>query len=588
MDVSSVFNKYKVFAPNNEVTADPEQDEIDAEIARHELCILVLKDRRNKRAPIHRLPAEILSSIFIWYRDMCSGYAYWPLWTRVSHVCRHWRDVALDSPRLWSHIVSWDSPEWTHECLLRSKNAPLRITLDDAYPAFEETMLPFVERASAHMSRITVLDAETYAGGRTRALLDALVATPAPNLKCLNVYIRGDRVFEVPGGTALPTSFCDSLIQLQHLDLSGSSVPWSSPIFHSLTVLKLSLIPSHLRLSMTQVLLLLGGASSIQILELGRHSLAPAAASNILVTHVVALPSLTSLYLSADVHTCGALLAHHLVLPSSLALKLEWMCTPDLHCPTHTIADGTSMSAIKPILKLKAHDIVCEGVRRLRISAVPADWSKMKVCVKGWQTSELNVDAWGPQGPPAIDLSPVCSQHSHGILPPDGITGLIVDICEALPLAQLEILDIEGIELMTEEAWLKVFGGCTSLRHMTVTPSSRTYDPLNGLENAFGRSTETSSHPGGLERDVSGKFLPALKTLEVHAACLGDPRYPEVMEAFYACFAARCASGFGLQKLIVHASNDAETDNLTKRLREIVAEVEWSSRSSAPLHWRGF
>lgn len=49
----------------------------------------------------------------------------------MSHVCRRWRNIALDAPSLWKDIDFSDKPpfEWTKEYIRRAKNVPLSITL---------------------------------------------------------------------------------------------------------------------------------------------------------------------------------------------------------------------------------------------------------------------------------------------------------------------------------------------------------------------------------------------------------------------------------------------------------------------------
>ena len=53
----------------------------------------------NDAAPIHRLPTELLSDIFTWcYHDSRS--------IRISHVCRRWRDVLLNTSAFWVDMLA--------------------------------------------------------------------------------------------------------------------------------------------------------------------------------------------------------------------------------------------------------------------------------------------------------------------------------------------------------------------------------------------------------------------------------------------------------------------------------------------------
>ncbi|KAL1746213.1 hypothetical protein HDZ31DRAFT_16308, partial [Schizophyllum fasciatum] len=64
---------------------------------------------RNSRAPINRLPAEILTHIF--YRLLPCPADFMPQWPTSSPacwlddiiaVCQYWRALALSTPDLWS------------------------------------------------------------------------------------------------------------------------------------------------------------------------------------------------------------------------------------------------------------------------------------------------------------------------------------------------------------------------------------------------------------------------------------------------------------------------------------------------------
>ncbi|KAI0718492.1 hypothetical protein C8Q72DRAFT_135905 [Fomitopsis betulina] len=89
----------------------------------------------NALAPISTLPPEILSNIFLRIAGRGSADpARWEprmvgRWIHVTHVCTSWREVALQCTPLWSHLHVPDSPKILEELLVRSRSAPLSITL---------------------------------------------------------------------------------------------------------------------------------------------------------------------------------------------------------------------------------------------------------------------------------------------------------------------------------------------------------------------------------------------------------------------------------------------------------------------------
>ncbi|KAI0718493.1 hypothetical protein C8Q72DRAFT_982771, partial [Fomitopsis betulina] len=86
-------------------------------------------------APISNLPPEILSKVFLHNTGHCviDRYRKCPRemgdWFRVTHVCKYWREVALQCAELWSHLHFPDLPVVHDELLARSRDAPLSVIL---------------------------------------------------------------------------------------------------------------------------------------------------------------------------------------------------------------------------------------------------------------------------------------------------------------------------------------------------------------------------------------------------------------------------------------------------------------------------
>ncbi|KAK0201828.1 hypothetical protein DFS33DRAFT_1386131 [Desarmillaria ectypa] len=96
---------------------------------RHELESHLEKAVRLQ-SPIHRLPSELLASIFV---IGVLGIDENPvLVSTLMLVCRYWADVVLDTPVLWSRIAvgPHDSLERARRKLKRSKSCPLDITIN--------------------------------------------------------------------------------------------------------------------------------------------------------------------------------------------------------------------------------------------------------------------------------------------------------------------------------------------------------------------------------------------------------------------------------------------------------------------------
>lgn len=83
------------------------------------------------QCPVRRLPREVLARVFILgVRDLDDDD---PLFlSRATLACRHWRDVALDTPELWARIVvdHHNGLGCATRRLQRSKGVPLDISID--------------------------------------------------------------------------------------------------------------------------------------------------------------------------------------------------------------------------------------------------------------------------------------------------------------------------------------------------------------------------------------------------------------------------------------------------------------------------
>ncbi|KAI0318671.1 hypothetical protein OF83DRAFT_922365 [Amylostereum chailletii] len=105
------------------------QQQIDEEMREITDAASAMLSHRNSLSLVFRLPPELLAHIFhLLFQDifMHSAGDYHGGPFAVTHVCRRWRQIALDSSGLWAHGVC-AMPKWVPEQLSRSKQAPLSI-----------------------------------------------------------------------------------------------------------------------------------------------------------------------------------------------------------------------------------------------------------------------------------------------------------------------------------------------------------------------------------------------------------------------------------------------------------------------------
>nr|VWO95428.1 Flavohemoglobin [Ganoderma boninense] len=95
--------------------------------------IVMLRTAFNAAAPANHLPTELVIKI------LTSGaWNNWRELVALTHICQHWRNIALGVPQLWADAAQSafksDGPRWNYQCLptfiARSGSCPLNVDLD--------------------------------------------------------------------------------------------------------------------------------------------------------------------------------------------------------------------------------------------------------------------------------------------------------------------------------------------------------------------------------------------------------------------------------------------------------------------------
>ncbi|EAU82640.1 hypothetical protein CC1G_07922 [Coprinopsis cinerea okayama7 len=219
---------------------------IGSRIAALEEEIRLLKSRQNELAEISQLPPEILGQIFVCYRLSCGPrserYHYHKHesldWTKVTHVSRNWRAVALACPQLWSIIDAADR-RWASVMLDRSNPFPISFTWNRSLCEWHASLeKDIANKVLSQSHRLECLEIDN-----TLTVFNTLVTqltAPTPVLRRLKLRTRAtdfDKEHDIP----LPTGFLgNNASQLRHLELTSFVVPWHAISFKNLRTLKLS------------------------------------------------------------------------------------------------------------------------------------------------------------------------------------------------------------------------------------------------------------------------------------------------------------------------------------------------------------
>lgn len=132
-------------------------EEIDKEIYRLQATIIALRTRRNALLSTGRLPPELLCLIFKRSHDPTDGaqHANITQSLRISHVCKQWRQIALDEARMWDY-ADFERLTLAKEVLQRSKAVPLEVSLELIRSLQSDEQIIAVAPHIPHLHRLTL------------------------------------------------------------------------------------------------------------------------------------------------------------------------------------------------------------------------------------------------------------------------------------------------------------------------------------------------------------------------------------------------------------------------------------------------
>ncbi|KAH9927885.1 hypothetical protein B0H21DRAFT_123948 [Amylocystis lapponica] len=291
----------------------------DSKIQALEQYLQGLKLFRDIIRTVTRLPSELLVEIF----RHVQGEGQFPRtsWIKVTHVCSHWRAVALTTPTLWSNIDIGKNCSLFRAYLERSGDVKVNISL--SHKARHEATVSSL--LSQHARRISRLQVTRQAGERLLPFLHF----PMPNLESLALnMISGECTLESQDGDDesdeehldifAPVS--DSFPQLRFVSLQRVLIPWTSRALTSLTHLELSNIRRGQVPSMGILLDILERCPDLEFLSLTHCG--PVFPDDAAPSRTVSLPKLQHLHMTTIPTEVPCVLAR-LVLPTSVSLELK-------------------------------------------------------------------------------------------------------------------------------------------------------------------------------------------------------------------------------------------------------------------------
>ncbi|KAG6860682.1 hypothetical protein C0995_008674 [Termitomyces sp. Mi166 len=535
---------------------------IQKEIKNHEAIIRYYKERHNALTFTCRLPHEILGTIFeeiaiireAWknYGRWGEGYKKWQEfdWIQsVSHVCSHWRAVALSNPNLWSNIRLMNTA-WTPEMIQRSKAAPLTITLWGAlilrdsrgsYTALKEVIQSDLSRIrSLTLGLVPVwvsperhelfLDDEKKRCLNMFSELLPLLDQPAPMLECLEINLAET---EVP--KQLPNAFVVGLPQIKHLRLEGWSLDWKLSAFQNLKSLVISRLSTDSKPTINQLLDMLSRTPLLEtltivdpdVLQLGSPSLPQDIAP-------ISLGYLKHIDVSYSLSDCAFFFDHVIFSTQATIITIRLPGSSDVYLNSHS-----ALSAIATLARRLDHGV------KSPICKLKAD-CKMQC----WKSNGL-------QDTFVIDV--------HGLRGYDLPSALKEAFWQSLYLDKLVSLEICMDSELSKDKWL-FFATLPFLSSLQVQSNEDVL--LSILEQ---RTATDPDNPA---------FFLSLKSLTLvrwNLALAGGTK-AQAGERMVTCFDRRRKAGLYLETLVLEGCAGAERKELVHSLREYVNRVNVVSR----------
>ena len=257
---------------SNSIAFELERSQIVTEIRQCDWRVITLKRRLNTLAPISTIPSELICEIFLCYThadrqgDCGDGFLTRNRHNihrnavRLSHVCYHWRNVALSSPQLWAHMTWVKHMEWTKELLCRTQQAPLFVHF---VGEFNKPMAN-LELILKEIHRIQTLHIDIHATDSQGLQIYKLINRDAPLLRSLALELRGLRP---PSYRTLKSlGLSRSFPQLTELSLGMYLLETTVRVFQPpLRTLQIRFLKE---VSATLLCTVLGGISSLQSMDL--------------------------------------------------------------------------------------------------------------------------------------------------------------------------------------------------------------------------------------------------------------------------------------------------------------------------------
>ncbi|KAF9500599.1 hypothetical protein BDN71DRAFT_1439992 [Pleurotus eryngii] len=398
---------------------------MDDSLISQDIVISDSQAENNLYSPIAKLYAELLGEIFVLAKTSTKSYSGKPSWLNVAGVCQAWREVALDTPRLWnrfdvSHIKHL---EWASTILGRSGGLPLMI---ECTRPLNLKYLDILKTVVSHISRMRELDIYAQPDTLLSLFTSQPSTSPLSQLRSLSLtQSKGgedsepdrsqlwlQRVFEM----AMPT--------LQTLKLVEVVLPLDIPAFPHLRRLEIATAS----IKVTTILSFLRNAPYLEELILIVHPFTGESVGTTSPT-TIDLPNLKWLSLASTRFDTSVLFQYIHYHPSTrIQINMTKPFTPWLPQPNQT------MQSFAGLVSHFASSDEATQIDSLFFLNNPAHGLHLKASTGDVASLDIRCDSVSPP-----DIGP-----TFGLL-------------SILPQSNIRSFRISGLSRIGREAWMNLF-----------------------------------------------------------------------------------------------------------------------------------
>jgi len=291
-------------------------------------------------------------------------------------VCKHWRDIVVDTPELWTH---WDfsaGSRWINLALVRSKMAPVNIAIPSAeqvikkYPAFMAAL-----RDPEFQERIR----EIFVDGQELSMKNLFATLGNSPLVAFNIQTLTIKTWSYDQTTMslhpVDGLFSHEFPRLRWLCVSACDFEWNSRVFVTshLTSLTLAKPPDTVQPTLSQFLSILKRHPTLETLRLGGAAVPVYDSYHKLRLPLIHLPQLEELSVEGQILDCASLF-RHICCPVATRINFDTNAENQEHISVLSFAISEHYQGIKRTRDLaRARD--SESYPHLSFTVAEFEWN---------------------------------------------------------------------------------------------------------------------------------------------------------------------------------------------------------------------